>query len=154
MYKSIVVGTNGTEKDLAVVSHAAGLANITGATLHIAHGFKSVTSIAAGIADSAPGAASIDFEALDEAIQAESENAFASARAIASEVGVSVTEHSLGGEPADMLIELARSLSADLIVVGNHGMHTKKRFFQGSVANRVVHHATCSVLVVDVETRG
>ena len=60
----------------------------------------------------------------------------------------------LTGEAADVLMELARELKADLIVVGNHGMHTKKRFFQGSVANRVVHHATCSVLVVDVETHG
>jgi nucleotide-binding universal stress UspA family protein len=154
MYKSIVVGTNGTDKDLAVVGHAAALAKISGATIHIAHGFKPVTSIAAGIADSAPGAASIDFDALDEAIEAENETAIASARAVAAEAGVSAIEHSLGGEPADVLMELARDLNADLIVVGNHGMHTKKRFFQGSVANRVVHHATCSVLVVDVETHG
>lgn len=152
MYQSIVVGTDGSEKDLAVVRRAVELAATLGSTLHIAHGFKPVTSIAAGIADSAPGAASVDFEALDEAIEAENQHVIGDAAAIAEAAGVTVTTHATPGEPADVLCDLAKEVSGDLIVVGNHGMHSRKRFFQGSVANRVAHHAPCCVLIVDVES--
>ena len=152
MYQSIVVGTDGSEKDLAVVRRAVELAATLGSTLHIAHGFKPVTSIAAGIADSAPGASSVDFEALDEAIEAENQHVIGDAAAIAAAAGVAVTTHATPGEPADVLCELAGEVGGELIVVGNHGMHSRKRFFHGSVANRVAHHAPCCVLIVDVES--
>jgi nucleotide-binding universal stress UspA family protein len=151
MYQSIVVGTDGSEKDLTVVRRAVELAGRLGATVHIAHGFKPVTSIAAGIADSAPGASTVDFEALDEAIDAENRHVMGDAAAVAQAAGVTVTTHAMAGEPAEVLCDLAREVAGDLIVIGNHGLHSRKRFLQGSVANRVVHHAPCSVLVVDVE---
>ena len=66
---------------------------------------------------------------------------------------MATTEHSVAGDAADVLLELADQVQADLVVIGNHGLHSRKRFLQGSVANRVVHHARCSVLVVDVEPR-
>jgi nucleotide-binding universal stress UspA family protein len=49
------------------------------------------------------------------------------------------------GEPADVLIRLAEQCKADLLVIGNRGMH---RRVLGSVPNSVTHKAPCSVYVV------
>jgi len=49
------------------------------------------------------------------------------------------------GDPAKTLVELAESSGADLLVIGNKGMH---RRVLGSVPNSVTHRAGCSVLVV------
>lgn len=52
------------------------------------------------------------------------------------------------GEPAIRICELARTWNADLIVLGRRGHQGIKEIVLGSVSNYVVHHAPCSVLVV------
>jgi nucleotide-binding universal stress UspA family protein len=52
------------------------------------------------------------------------------------------------GEPADVIIDAAKELNADLIVVGTRGRHGAKRLVLGSVSTKVVHGAPCDVLVV------
>jgi nucleotide-binding universal stress UspA family protein len=49
------------------------------------------------------------------------------------------------GDPADVLVRLAMECGADLLVIGNKGMH---RRVLGSVPNSVTHNAPCSVMVV------
>ncbi len=49
------------------------------------------------------------------------------------------------GDPAAVLVQLADECDADLLVIGNRGMH---RRVLGSVPNTVTHQAPCSVLVV------
>ena len=49
------------------------------------------------------------------------------------------------GEPAEVLTRLAAECDADLLVIGNKGMH---RRVLGSVPNSVTHKASCSVYVV------
>jgi nucleotide-binding universal stress UspA family protein len=51
------------------------------------------------------------------------------------------------GEPARELVEAARELGADLLVVGD-GKNALERFLLGSVSTHAVHHAPCDVLVV------
>jgi nucleotide-binding universal stress UspA family protein len=50
------------------------------------------------------------------------------------------------GAPADAICEVAREVSADLIVVGNKGMQGIRRVL-GSVPNSVAHQAPCDVLI-------
>jgi nucleotide-binding universal stress UspA family protein len=50
------------------------------------------------------------------------------------------------GDPADVLVRLAAECDADILVVGNKGMH---RRVVGSVPNTVTHKAACSVLIVN-----
>jgi len=54
----------------------------------------------------------------------------------------------LVGSPAVEIIEAARSLPADLIVISTHGRTGLKHVFLGSVAERVVQRAPCPVFVV------
>ena len=49
------------------------------------------------------------------------------------------------GEPADVLVRLADKHGADVLVIGNRGMH---RRVLGSVPNSVTHAANCSVYLV------
>lgn len=50
--------------------------------------------------------------------------------------------------PAEVLVEHAKEVGADLIVVGAHHHSLLGRIFQGSTTDGVVHHAPCPVLVV------
>ena len=53
-----------------------------------------------------------------------------------------------GGQPHEFIVEEARVKNIDLIVMGTHGRTGLKRFFMGSVAERVIGHAPCAVMVV------
>jgi len=48
----------------------------------------------------------------------------------------------------ESIIEYATQRNIDLIVIGTRGRTGLKRFFMGSVANGVIQHAHCSVLVI------
>jgi nucleotide-binding universal stress UspA family protein len=52
------------------------------------------------------------------------------------------------GETPEQIVEVAKRSNADLIVMGSRGMTEWKSLLLGGVANKVVHHATCPVLLV------
>ena len=54
----------------------------------------------------------------------------------------------ISGSPALAIVEHARSIHAGVIVVGTHGRAGMSRLLMGSVAEHVVRHAPCPVLVV------
>jgi nucleotide-binding universal stress UspA family protein len=62
--------------------------------------------------------------------------------------GVEATTRGREGDPSAVLIETARELGAGLIVVGARGRSYLERALRGSVAEKLVAHAPCDVLVV------
>ncbi len=52
------------------------------------------------------------------------------------------------GDPAGEICKAAEELGSELIVISSHGRTGLRRFLLGSVANRVVVAAPCSVLVL------
>ncbi|HWF49982.1 MAG TPA: universal stress protein, partial [Solirubrobacteraceae bacterium] len=64
--------------------------------------------------------------------------------------GIDAKTHMVTGDPADALLEIAGQEQANLIVVGNRGMHGMTRVL-GSVPNKVSHRAPCSVLIVSTD---
>ena len=62
--------------------------------------------------------------------------------------GTKVEKEVLVGEPFDKIVETAKSGNYDLIVMGNRGFSKVKRFFIGSVTQKVIAESPCPVLVV------
>jgi nucleotide-binding universal stress UspA family protein len=54
----------------------------------------------------------------------------------------------LEGDPAEEIVRYGRDTGMDLIVMGTHGRTGLERLLLGSVAERVLREASCSVLVV------
>ncbi len=55
--------------------------------------------------------------------------------------------HVLPGEAAEVILQVAGEVAADLIVVGSKGMHGARRVL-GSTPNTISHQANCSVLII------
>jgi len=56
------------------------------------------------------------------------------------------------GKPADELLGLARDIGADLVIVGSKGMTGIERIVVGSVSEKVVREARCTVEVARLKT--
>jgi nucleotide-binding universal stress UspA family protein len=52
------------------------------------------------------------------------------------------------GDPAESIVDAAKSEGADIIIVGSHGRAPLGRALIGSVSDQVVRHAPCPVMVV------
>jgi len=66
----------------------------------------------------------------------------------ADKVGV-VTEISQQlGDPGRSICDVAKTQAVDLIVLGRRGYSGLNELWMGSVSNYVLHHAPCSVLVI------
>jgi len=61
--------------------------------------------------------------------------------------GLKIGRYVLSGTPAAEITGHAERHNADLVVIGTHGYGAVARFFLGSVADKVLHHAPCPVLV-------
>jgi len=52
------------------------------------------------------------------------------------------------GDTPEQIVGVARDVGADLIVMGTRGLTEWRSLLLGGVANKVVQHATCPVLLV------
>jgi nucleotide-binding universal stress UspA family protein len=140
----IVVGTDGSVTADRAVDKAVELAAALGAPLHVIMSYNTVTSIAAlAIA----GGIAADPVTADAELRSHAEGVVARAAGRLERIGVKITPGVWAGDPADALIATAADVGAQMIVVGNKGMHGPRRVL-GSVPNRVSHHAACCVLIV------
>ena len=144
MYASIVVGTDGSTGAGKAVTHAATLAAQTGAHLHIGSAAPTMPIVATPYAV-------VPMDDWRQASEQAVRSALERGAALAEQAGATVTTHALGGDPADALLSLCEEVDADLLVLGNRGMHGARRFFLGSVSSRCAHHADRSVLIVHTE---
>jgi nucleotide-binding universal stress UspA family protein len=60
----------------------------------------------------------------------------------------SVLEFFEVGTPSDEIVKAAEEWSADLLVIGSHGRGGNQRALLGSVAEAVMRHAPCPLVVV------
>ncbi len=89
----------------------------------------------------------VDFASIESELRANSERQLA---ALVKEEAQDVKTETMvcAGSPGEEIILTAKSLGADLIVISTHGRTGLKHVFLGSVAEHVVRHAPCPVLVV------
>ncbi|MEA2142654.1 MAG: hypothetical protein QOI64_1084 [Solirubrobacteraceae bacterium] len=143
MFRSIVVGTDGSDTAGQAVSQAIELARSVGARIELVSAYEPVSDARLREAIHVPE----DLQWMinpREDVQATLEQAAGEIRA----AGVEVEVFARQGDPADAILDVAEERGSDLIVLGNKGMTGAKRFLLGSVPNKVSHHAPCSVLII------
>jgi nucleotide-binding universal stress UspA family protein len=97
-----------------------------------------------------PPAPGVAWGELDlESMRGQAEHSLASA--VREAAGDGCVSHVLIGTPANRLVEFAREHDCDLVVISSHGRRGVERWLMGSVAERVVRFAPCSVLVLRAE---
>jgi len=144
MFRSILVGVDGSPTAKEALRRAAKLADATGAELHVVCAYQSSMLVAVDpMAAAGAGVADIG----DSLKQTAADLLESETKALGVD-GVKVQTHAVEGEASDALIDSADALKCDLIVVGNRGMRGGKRLLLGSVPNRVAHHAGRDVLIV------
>jgi nucleotide-binding universal stress UspA family protein len=144
MFKTIVVGTDGSETANEAVRQATELAKAVGASVDLVSAYEPVSS--ARLREEAQQVPK-DMEWMVNP----REDVDATLKAAAEQIdqaGVEVQIFAREGDPADAILDVAEERKADLIVVGNKGMTGAKRFLLGSVPNKVSHHAPCSVMII------
>ena len=144
MYKAIVVGTDGSPTATQAVTHAAELASLAGAALHVVHAYRSPAAVVA----LDPAFAPIGLDVLNDGSAEHAEVVCAEAALAAEDRGAKVERHVVCGDAAEALIAVAEAVDADLLVVGNRGMSGVRRFLLGSVPNKISHHSPCHLMIL------
>ena len=142
-YRTVVVGTDGSETAQLAVRQAAELAKAFDGQLIIVSAFSD-SGGGGGASSDVPR--DIEWSVTDAA---GAEERARSGRTIAKEVGLSKVRVRVDrGDPAEVILNAADDTDADLIVVGSRGMTGAKRFVLGSVPNKVSHHSPCDLAIV------
>ena len=141
MISTVAVGTDGSDTADKAVDFAIDLAQKYGARLVAISSYKPVSeSRLKQEQKDAPDEIQWSINPEEEVDKILSE-----AEQLAEERGLRWASEAQRGEPAEVLVRLADKYEADVLVIGNRGMH---RRVLGSVPNSVAHKAACSVLVV------
>jgi nucleotide-binding universal stress UspA family protein len=138
MYKSIVVGTDGSPTADLALERAIELARVTEAALHVVSAYEPAPARVAG--NPPPGEVSVTPHFKVDAVLERAVD-------IAQGGGVKIEQHGPRGDAAAAILGVATEQNADLIVLGSRGMQGARRVL-GSVPNRVSHKAPCDVLIV------
>jgi nucleotide-binding universal stress UspA family protein len=154
MYSHVLVPLDGSEAAERVLPHAQSIASAFGARLTLLRASVAVETLVAQTSGSGPGlgdvSAPIDPEPVLEAEREEAEDYLDALvgrlRAANLEVEVDRPE----GQAQDVIVERARELGVDLIAMTTHGRSGLGRLVFGSVADAVLRHAPCPVLLVRV----
>jgi nucleotide-binding universal stress UspA family protein len=144
MFRSIVVGTDGSETARKAVQEAIDLAKAVGAAVVIVSAYEPVPQ--ARLREEARQTPD-DLQWMINPRE-DVDATLSDAADVVREAGLDVETFAREGDPADAILDVAEERDADLIVVGNKGMTGARRFLLGSVPNKVSHHAPCSVLIV------
>ena len=146
MYNRIVVGTDGSSTAERAVDAAGELARLSGAQVLVVSAYRPVRAAAMVGVGASGGALVPAWLGDDERVAAEEVVRRAAQRL--EEAGISAQSIARLGDPADALLAVAEELDADLLVIGNRGISGVRRYLLGNVADRVAHHAPCSVHIV------
>jgi nucleotide-binding universal stress UspA family protein len=140
MFKSIVVGTDGSPTAEKAVQQAAELAETLGAKVHVVSAYEpNSVKVGGGFEERAQwmaGPGSTVDSVLERAV------------GMIRVRGLDVESYARKGNAAEALLDIADECQADMIIVGNKGMKGARRFLLGSVPDKISHHASCSVLIV------
>ncbi|MFV1923094.1 MAG: universal stress protein [Methylotenera sp.] len=146
MYKNILCPVDGSETSNRGMQEAIKLAKDQHAKLMFIHVFDAYFPIIDGVGNFTP----VDIkEVLNENAQA----VIAEAKKIAKNAGIEAESKvldSVGGRPSASIVDYAKAWSADIIVMGTHGLRGINRVVMGSDAENVIRTSSVPVLLVNM----
>jgi nucleotide-binding universal stress UspA family protein len=93
------------------------------------------------------GDSATTFELLDE-LRTKAEKMLDEYKIQAAKSNVPIEITVTQGDPAQVIIEIAKTKRYDLIIMGTRGKSAFQELLIGSVSQKVMHHASCPVMVV------
>jgi nucleotide-binding universal stress UspA family protein len=150
--RRIIVPVDGSPGSEKALDYAIRLAKAYGAQMQIIHAIRHIELTKTIMRRSFSSKAAFSTDELYEDLKREAYRWIDEYERKAKSAGVtSVTTKILvevGKSEVQMIAEHADAVKADMIVMGSRGLGTFKRLVLGSIANGVVSHALCPVLVV------
>ncbi len=153
MYSRILVPLDGSDLAEQVLPHAEAIAAKFGSTITL----LLATDLPRVFLQTgaAPGGMPVAVPVLNPSpiVEGEHEAAVGYLDAVAQRLratGVAVNYEQLDGAAAEVILERARQLPADLIAMTTHGRGGLGRLVYGSVADAVLRRAPCPVLLVRI----
>jgi nucleotide-binding universal stress UspA family protein len=145
-YRTVVVGTDGSESSLRAVARAGALAGATGATLVIACAYLPAE---ADDRETAKAQDVLREDAYQIVGSHPAEDTVRTAQERAGKAGAkNVKTVAVEGSPVEALLDVVRRENADLLVVGNRGLAGIKGRLLGSVPADATRRSQVDVLVV------
>jgi len=149
-FPRILLAYEGLSASRLALDYACALAR-GGAKLTIAHAVDRTRVIATTA--TATGFAAYDPGPLIEALEDEGRELLRSVRDTCALHGVEAQTDFLHDAPGDGMIELAKKVKPDLIIVGTHGRSGLPRTFFGSVAEAIMRASEVPVLVINAHAK-
>lgn len=144
-YKHVMAAVDLSDEANQVLDEAKRVAGDHGAKLSLISVVKPLTQVYGGLDMAAYTQASVNFEreAQNQAVE--------QLKSLGAGIGVAEEDvHAIIGAPAPQIVDTAKDLGVDLIVIGSHGKHGLGLLL-GSTANGVLHHAQCDVLTIRIK---
>ena len=145
MFKTLMVPVDGSQAASVALDVACKLAHADQARLHILHIPESLAHDTLLVW----GVGAVPMQASSDELDRAGRQLLDAAKQAAGERGITDVEGSLHqGDPARVIIEQARALNADAIVMGSRGLSDIAGLVVGSVSHKVSHTAPCHVISV------
>lgn len=155
MYKEILLPLDGSEVSASALAPTRELAEALGARVHLLQ-VSSQSEDFALMRGAEFGTLGADYsqQVLDEVAAAQSDRIQRYLNEVGDEltsVGLNVVKAVEDGLAADKIVEYAEVASIDLIIMSTHGRGGVRRFFVGSVTDKVIRSTHLPVLVIHPE---
>jgi nucleotide-binding universal stress UspA family protein len=160
-YQRILVPLDGSELAARALPHAETLAKLSNARVVLLQVIPTTAMLASETSVPSPGlglptvdpfVSTSQFQAVEDTMTEEAKTTLDEAAARLRTSSLQVETVVLKGAPADAILSYAKERQIDLIVMSTHGRTGLARLVFGSVAENVLHHASCPVLLVRVVT--
>ncbi|MGI6678678.1 MAG: universal stress protein [Dehalobacterium sp.] len=140
MFKKILVAIDGSDHSMKAIDAAIELAKMDQShveVLYVAPSLKHITAETATI-----------IEQFEKDMMEESKEIVAKATKKFEGENIQFETKVIIGNAANVIIDEAEAKGIDVILMGSRGLNVVSRFFLGSVSQKVLTYAPCSVLIV------
>ncbi|HTG00349.1 MAG TPA: universal stress protein [Nitrospirota bacterium] len=137
-YSSLLVPFDGSESSKQALKRACNLSKLDGAEVSVLYVIPRYEEM-------------VDFlktETISKSLYHEAEKITDAAKRLAAGANVQIKAVVQEGHASDKILEIAKAMRNDCIVMGTHGWSGVNKAIMGSTAERIIAYAECPVLVV------